>query len=372
MRPKKLFCFVLIAVIFTLASVNILSNHVLSQVQPITDVEEKLQDISVIEQTVLEDLFSLSQRIEELERQKDKITLEMENLRSDSAKLVKEIEEKQNIYSTQLNVLRKVLVSYQRRGPVSFLETILKSENLSDFIQSLNVIRQISRNTDELLNELQMRKQELISENEKLMAQEKELENYIIRLQDTLAGMYDLKEEQEEILNSLGEARELYQDELQRLNNMWDEIKVLFSEILVHFTGIVERGEISVEELNLRISFPKVSGTIYAETLNEILKDQPDLPLMEFVFSPEGIWVNVPEKFLSLRGVFRIENRTILKFEVEEGYFYGLPLTEASIAELFRNGPIVIDFEEILGPVMLESVEIYDGYLEFVIVPNLG
>ena len=372
MKPEKLCFFILIAIITTLISANTFSSRVLSQVQPITEVEEKLQGISDIEEAVLENLFSLSQKIEETERQKDKITLEIEQLQNDSEKLVKEIEEKQNIYNSQLDILRKILVSYQRKGPASFLETVLKSENLSDFIQGLNIIRQISRNTDDLLNELETRKKELVSEKEKLKAKEQELEEYRAELQAALSEMYALKEEQETILNSLGEAREMYQSELENLQNLWAEIKVLFSEILVHFTKIVERGEFPLEALNLTISFPKVSGTIYDQTLNDILKDQPELPEMAFVFSEEGIWVNVPEKHLSLRGVFKIEGKTVLKFEVEEGSFYGMPLTEASIAELFKNGPIVINFKEILGNVILESVEVFNSYLEFVITPDFG
>lgn len=370
MRWKKLSFFIGTAIAITAISANTFSNQVSGQVQPITEVEEKLQDISEIEKAVLESLFSLSQEIEEAERQKEKITAEIELLKKDSENLLKEIEEKQNIYNKQLDTLKKVLVSYQRRGPASFLETILKSENLSEFVQSLNVIRQISRNTDELLDEVENRKNELVLENEKLRVKEQELENYMAKLQDTLSEMYGLKDEQEAILNSLGEARDMYQDELQHLQELWDEIKALFSEILVHFTKIVERGEFSIEDLNLKVSFPKISGTIYDQTLNEILKNQPELPKMVFKFTPGGVWVSVPEKQLSLRGVFTIENKTVLKFEVEEGTFYGMPLTEASIAELFKNGPIVINFEEILGSVSLESVEVFEGYLEFVIMPN--
>jgi peptidoglycan hydrolase CwlO-like protein len=368
---KRFGFFIIIAVIIALISANILSGQVLSQVQPITEVEEKLQDISEIEKTVLENLFTLSQQIEETERQKEKISAEVQRLRSDSEKLAKEIEEKQNTYNSQLNVLKKVLVSYQRKGPASFLETILKSENLSDFIQSLNIIRQISRNTDELLNRLESRKKELVSENEKLKAKEEELEKYIAELQNTLDEMYALREEQETILNSVGEAREMYQNELQRLQQEWNDLKVLFSEIVEYFTEIAKRGDFPVEALNLKISFPKISGKIYDQTLNSIWEKQSDLPKMVFEFRPEGIWVNVPEKQLSLRGIFKIENKTLLKFEVEEGTFCGMPLTEASIAELFKNGQIVINFEEIMaGSVTLESVEVFDGYLEFVITPS--
>ena len=47
-----------------------------------------------------------------------------------------------------------------------------------------------------------------------------------------------------------------------------------------------------------------------------------------------------------------------------------MPLTESSINELFRNGPIVIDFKELMGDVVVESVEFFDGYLKFVIAPD--
>ena len=47
-----------------------------------------------------------------------------------------------------------------------------------------------------------------------------------------------------------------------------------------------------------------------------------------------------------------------------------MPLTEGSIEELFKNGAIVIDFKELLGDVILESVEVFDEYLKFVILPN--
>lgn len=372
MRLKKLYLFITSVFIITFISVNTFSSRVSGQVKPITDVEEKLQDISEIEQEVLENLFSLSQKIEETERQKERISIEIEQLRLDSEQLSKEIEEKQKAYNNQLNTLKKVLVSYQRRGPASFLETVLKSENLSDFVQSLNIIRHISRNTDELLKDLENRKNELIAENEKLKAREEEQEKYLAELQKTIDEMYALKEEQEEILNSLGEAREAYESELERLQNEWDVLKELFSGIVDHFTKIVERGELSINDLNLRIGFSGISGTIYDSTLNSVLEKQTDMPKMVFTFKPEGIWIDVPDYRLSLRGAFIIENETALKFEVEEGSFCEMPLTEASLAELFKNGPIVINFEDIVGNMRVESVEVSNGCLKFMLKPKLG
>ena len=75
MRMKKLFSFIVFAVIMTLISANTFLNHVSGQVQPITEVEEKLQGISDIEEAVLEDLFSFLRRLKKWKDRKTKLLL---------------------------------------------------------------------------------------------------------------------------------------------------------------------------------------------------------------------------------------------------------------------------------------------------------
>ena len=91
---------------------------------------------------------------------------------------------------------------------------------------------------------------------------------------------------------------------------------------------------------------------------------------MVFYFTPDEIIVEVPDKHLVLIGEFSVIDKSILKLEVTRGSFFQMPLTESSINELFRNGPIVIDFKELMGDVVVESVEFFDGYLDFVIAPD--
>lgn len=371
MRLKKHCLLITITIIITLFA-NLFPCHASGQVEPIAEVEEKLQGISDIEDAIMADLFTHSQEIEEMERQQEIVLAEIVQLQTDTEEIANEIKLKQDNYNSQLNVLEKVLVSYQRKGPVSFIETVLKSESLSEFIQGLNIIREISKNTGQLLSEIENTKQKLTLEKEFLLNKEQELDEYVNQLQTTIDDMYALKQDQEAMLDSLGEAKEIYEGELQLLQKLWDEIKVMFSDVIVNFTNIVLSGEFPIEALNLSISFPRLSGAIYHETINDIIKVQPELPDMVFTFTPEGILLDVPQKQLSLRGVFSIIDKSILKLEVKEGTFFNMPLTESSIDELFRNGAIVINFNELLGDVILESVEVFDGYLEFVIAPNFS
>ncbi|HAA25133.1 MAG TPA: hypothetical protein DCE11_03295 [Ruminiclostridium sp.] len=369
-RAGKFGLFLLITLFTVFVFADTLPRHAMGQVQPIMEIEQKLQGISDVEIKVMEELFTISQNIEELERSEEQTRQEIEILKSEIARLENEIAEKQSGYNRQLDVLERFLVGYQRRGPVSFLETIIKSKNLTDFVQSLNMLRELSRNTVLLLDELEKSQKELALEKDNLAEYGKRLDESMIQLQVAIAEMHRLKEEQESILVSLADSREIYQNELIKLQQMWDELKILFSEILVRFAGIFERGEFPVEALNLRLDFPRLSGTIYAQTLNDVLENQPEIPRMVFYFTPDEIIVEVPDKHLVLIGEFSVIDKSILKLEVTRGSFFQMPLTESSINELFRNGPIVIDFKELMGDVVVESVEFFDGYLDFVIAPD--
>jgi len=369
-RTVKFSMFLAITLVTAFVFADTLPHYALGQVQPIMDIEEKLQGISDVEIKVMEELFTISQNIEEMERQEEQTKQEIETLKSEIAKLENEIARKQSGYNEQLGVLERFLAGYQRKGPASFLESILKSKNLTDFIRSLNMLRELSRNSAILLDELDKGQKELTLEKENLAEYGKRLDESMAQLQLALEQMRSLKEEQELILDSLADSRELYQNELQNLQMMWDELKILFSEIIVRFAGIFERGEFPVEALNLRLDFPRIIGTIHAQTLNDVFKNQPEIPQMVFHFNPDEIVVEVPEKHLVLIGEFSVIDKRILQFEVNKGAFFGMPLTESSINELFKNGPIVIDFKELMGDVAVDSVEFFDGYLDFAIAPD--
>ena len=124
-RAGKFGLFLLITLFTVFVFADTLPRHAMGQVQPIMEIEQKLQGISDVEIKVMEELFTISQNIEELERSEEQTRQEIEILKSEIARLENEIAEKQSGYNRQLDVLERFLVGYQRRGPVSFLETII-------------------------------------------------------------------------------------------------------------------------------------------------------------------------------------------------------------------------------------------------------
>ena len=351
-------CFTLISIVAVSGRTDIISNP-----------QQDLEEISIEEKAVLEELFFLSQQIDEMNRISEELQRQTESLEKEISATETDITKRQEDYDKQLEILEQVLVVYQKNGPASSLEILLSAENLTDFIKRLNVLRTLSHNTGEMLQTIEKEKDALISERETLVSNKALLERNREDLQLALNQKLQLKQEQEEFLASLSEERKKYQDQLNQLDQSWSEAKALFSNVSKEFSRVFYESNLQVEDFNLGFDFLSVRGSVSETLINEIIKKDTKLPEMVFDISPERIQIEVPENQLLLRGTMAVESKSVLKFAITEGTFYGMKLEKASIEELFRNGYLLIDFSELIGDISIQSVELKDGFIEFKVKP---
>jgi len=353
----------------------VVPNRVSGEVKPITEVQEKLEGITEEEKAVLEILFTLEQEMEEMEREESAITKDIEALQIEIDDMEELLKERQKNYDDQLDILKKVLVGYQRKGPASYLDTLLSAEDLRTFLESINMIKDLTRNVGKLLDSLEEGKKKLAEERDRLSEKAALLADKKEELQEALMKKLELKTKQEAYLATLKEKSEQYQEQLSNLKQMWEDSKLQFSNIVENFSQIIGEGNISLSDLNLSANLFEIKGAIYEETFNEILREHSDLPGLLFHFYKDRVEIEIPEKHLVLIGTFIIAEDKVLKLEVEKGSFYEMPLENESIEELFIDGYLLIDFKELAGDMLidfsLETVETKEGYLEFKITPKL-
>jgi peptidoglycan hydrolase CwlO-like protein len=340
------------------------------EVKPIEEVNEQLAGISSQEQQTLEKLFILTQEIEELEREEIRITEEINELDIEIDKLDKSIVKEQKNYNVHLNIMEQVLISYQRGGPASYLDILLKAESLTSFIKSLNLLKDISRNTGELLASIEESKLYLEERKQNLSDSIVLLEDKKEELQESIASQKRLQAEQEAFLDSLVEERDLYQQHLDNLQLMWDNLKTLFSEIVDEFSRIIGEGHFTIEDLNLKFNFFSLKGAIHEDTFNRIMNDNSTLSDIVFSFRQDGVRIDIPDNNLVLEGDFILEGGSSLLFVPKGATFYNMTLETESIEELFRNGPLLINFEQVAGDMVtidieLKDVDTEDGFLNF-------
>jgi len=336
---------------------------------PFEKVEEKLSGLTEEEAEILEELFSIAQEIEDMEKEQEQLAEEMVVIEEEIHQLEGEIKIEEELYQEKRDNLKQVLRSYQRMGAATYVEIILESESLGVFLRRLNTLKDLARNTDELLDAIQESRDRLEQEKERHSDKLNQLADRQEQLEEFLTRSLELKEELEERLVSLEEDRDYYQEQLQNMQLAWDNLKPFVLEAVKEFALLMEKGKIPYDAMETTLTFMGIRGSIEEEKFNEIIADYPELPEIVFSFS-DTVHLEIPEKDLTLEGAFEIVEDSIIEYQVTGGTFYGMPLGEEARDELFGDFPFMLDFKPLIGNNVLSSIRTREGKMELIIVPS--
>jgi peptidoglycan hydrolase CwlO-like protein len=365
-KIKELLAFSLIAVLLMMFfSVGAGSG----QKDSLSEIQEKLAGISAEERGILQNLFTLTQEIKEMEKAEAVITLERDTIIEEIKAIRVAMEKDQIVYEEKKAMLKEVLKTYQKRGPGTYLEIILDSDNLTTLLRRINALRDLTRNTGVLLDSLETSRVKLSAEKLRLDEKLALMEEKQKASRESLDRKLQRTRELEAYMTSLNDGKGYYQAQLTNIQQMWDELKPLFSKISDEFSSVIKTDNLPSNAIKTTITFSGIKGSIGEEAFNHIMKENPRLPKMVLHFYPGRIEMSVPEKNLVLAGTFVILEGNTLKFEVKEGSFYGMPLSSGAIEELLQEGYLTLNLKPLVGSNVLKSIEILEGTLEFLVTP---
>lgn len=356
---------------FCLAILLIISlplSIVVGQGGPFSEIKERMASISESEHENLQNLFVLSQQIAEIGKEEKKVTQDIKTKKTEIEGLKVTIASEEMAYTKKMEDLKQVFKSYQRMGPGTYIEIILNSDNLAMLLRRVNTLRDLTRNTQNLMELLEESKAKQLMEKENLVQKISSLEDKQKLLQESLIKKKQLIQDQEKYLSSLKEKREAYQENLSKLQLNWDELKTSVPVIIKELARIIDEGYIPPEKLNISFNFTSIRGTIDEKTLNDFISEYPLLPKIVLKFYPNNVQISMPEENLVLSGNFVIQEAQALKFQVKEGSFYGMPLDAGAIEDLFIKGDLVFKLKLPMSTnYRLNSIKTRDGSLELII-----
>jgi len=331
---------------------------------PQEEVRQQLEALTEEEKQVLEDLFALSQDIEDIQREQVQLEIDLAAAEERVLAVEDEIKTQEMLFENQRDVLGEVLKSYQRRGPGSTLEIILSARDFSDLIQRLNLLRELTRNTGNLMDELNVKLEQLEAERISLQLLLETVEKQRVALAQVLANNLALRNQLENRLEALEEERTQYEGQLASLNQAWRDVNRVFSQFSTEFGRLAESGGLPQNAITLSFSLTGVRGTLREEALNQAFRDAAGIEGVYLRFSPGRILIEIPDSRFELYGTFDIKEGTILQFIPEEGTFYDIQLTDASLRELFLDGVLEMNLVPVLEGYTLRMVRVIDGALE--------
>ncbi|MBP1756511.1 MAG: hypothetical protein H6Q59_2909 [Firmicutes bacterium] len=351
---------------------SIVPLRAMGEVAPIEDTREQIENISQEQMAVLEELFVITKEVEALEQEEAKLREEIKDITTRITDLEDDIDATQREYDSKRDRMKQVLVYYQRGGPATYLEILLNAESFSEFLKSLNAIKDISHNVSELLDSLDASKAKLQEEKQQLDEQAVLLKDKEYELGEKLKEREAAKQKRETYLSGLEENRIYYEEQLKNLQLLWEDCKKVFKNTVSETTRIIGEGYFTSEDLNLGLGLFTMPGAIKEDTFNQVLNDNSEMIETYFYFKEGEVVLEVPKLHLVLHGNFVISNDSAIRYEVSSGTFYELSLDGLSIQTLFEQGPLIIDFAAITGDTeivdfILQEVKSEEGQLAFVI-----
>lgn len=328
--------------------------------------EEKLSSIGEEEKKIVEELFIQMQEIEGLERDYIAISEDIEEFKIDVHDLKIRIQNEEGKYNSNLDLLEEILRSYQRMGPASYLEIVLESSNISDFLRRINVVRDLAKNTGNLLDSIEETKTVLVEEKQNLDEKLTLIEERKRSLKETLDQKNRLVKEQEVYLKLLEADRVYYEMYLNSLSDMMVKLEDLFDVLGAELPEIISNSDISLEELNPRLSLQGVKLTISDDLFNKFLGNHEDLPAMEFDFDSQNIIMTIPEYNISLIGDFSIYESYSIEFIIHQVKFYDFVLEEKTVKDLVGDS-ILFNFKSLLNGSSIKDIKIIDNSMELTV-----
>ena len=173
----KLFAGILVGIIVLTLTVYATTNKLTEQKK---EVEQKIKEQENTKQVLHAQASNLSNEISKInneltekEEKLNNINIQIDNLQTEIKNTEKLIEEKKKRHETATETFKKRLKSIYMNGDMQYLEILLSSVNITDFVSNYNMLREITRLDKELVTELTDEKQKITLYSQELETKKK-------------------------------------------------------------------------------------------------------------------------------------------------------------------------------------------------------
>lgn len=329
------------------------------------ELRQRLSQTTVEERAVMEELFQLSSEISFRETEISQAEAAISTQQASIAAQQVLIEDAAARFDGVREMLGTVLRGQQRSGAASKLEILLAAEDLKDLMRRINLLRDLTRATHGLLAEVNESKDNLEARKRQMDASLKRLETQREELKAAQDARIAAREKMTAYLTSLKTDRERYEADLKAMEARWKGLKPLFTNAVSGVNRLIAAGGLPEDTVSVSVSlFGGAKGYIRQDRFNAALADEKQLPPMVFGFHQDTVTLDFPGYEITLRGQLKLKDPQTLEYVVAEGTFYGLPLSDSALRDLFSQGDLVFSLKAMIGNTTIRRIETRDGVVE--------
>lgn len=184
------------------------------------ELEEVKSDLS---ENLLQ-VEKLDKKIETAETQLEEYESKITNLKNSINEIENELNTVSDKYEKQKELLKKRLVASYMAGETQYLDILLKSKSLDDFLSSYYLVSQLAELDNNLIKELEGKKNKIDLSRQKLEREKKELATIAENQTRTSKTLQNTKKLRESFIEKLSEEEQQLQNKIDEINTQYEEI----------------------------------------------------------------------------------------------------------------------------------------------------
>lgn len=183
----------------------------------IDENKQKKEEITAEKNQTVQEVEEITNQISNYESQIAELDTKINTLNAEISENEKKIEEKQAEYDEQQELLEKRLVASYEAGETSYLDFLLSSDGIIDFISNYFLVTEIATTDAELLDSIEKQKQEIEEAKTNLENDKKELDTSKAEKQSVAVELQETKSAKNAKVQELTEDEQAIQKEIDEL-----------------------------------------------------------------------------------------------------------------------------------------------------------
>lgn len=190
----------------------------------INEATDELEDVQSDLSDNLQQVQKLDERIESSQTELDELNTQITELQTSIDEISAKLEQEEATYNNQKNLLDKRLVAMYEEGETSYLDVILSSSSLAEFLSNYAYLSEIAKYENELLLDIQSRKKEIELEKEKLANNQEQLATIKANQTKTARILENTKTVRENFIAKLSDEEKNIQAQIDEYNRQFAEV----------------------------------------------------------------------------------------------------------------------------------------------------
>ena len=205
--------------------------------------EENLEEVQEEKSVVMKEIQTLSDSIADNEDKLYRINAELVKLNREIKQLKEDLEETQKKFTEQEEALKTKIVMDYEMGEVTYLDVLLNSNGILDFISNYYMISEVLEKDNELLEEIEQQKVKIENDKKDLEEKQKEVKTQKSEQEKINVVLSNQKTQKQNKISSLSQEEKDLQEKIDKYDELIKQEERKASQIASGSSGAYVGGD---------------------------------------------------------------------------------------------------------------------------------